>query len=281
MQRPSVFKPRFAGRSGFTLIEVVVFTAVLSGMALVFLSILVVITRVQVRESAVAEVNQQSHFILRTVEDLVMRSSVIQMESDAATSTLKLRMSSSTEDPTYIFLNDGKVYVRETDSGENMALSSDKVRVDELTFIKRSQGAAKDAVSVSISVSYNTENIQQYFTRKLVSGVERASAAVFDSSIVPSVSNTYGIGASQNDWKSINNTLYFANGKVGVGVLSPTQTLDVSGGIKISPSGSMPTCDTTRRGLIWMTIGFELDEEDVLYVCAKNSSAEFTWQRLN
>src|SRR5439155_3691810 len=79
-------------RSGFTVLELILFTAIFVGTGVIFITILLTITRVHVRQSAVAEVNQQSQFLLQTIQRNVASASLIEMQTDVATATLKLRM---------------------------------------------------------------------------------------------------------------------------------------------------------------------------------------------
>lgn len=58
------------------------------------------------------------------------------------------------------------------------------------------------------------------------------SAATFDSDIVPDVGGTYQLGASPEDWRSINNTIFFSGPNVGIGV-TPTAPLHVQGNLRV------------------------------------------------
>ena len=56
------------------------------------------------------------------------------------------------------------------------------------------------------------------------------------------------------------------SGNVGIGTSTPTQTLEVAGGIKVT-SGSQPACNDATRGTFWFTNGGS--SNDVMAVCAK------------
>ena len=228
-------------RQGLTLIELAVYAALFSVAAVAFITILVSVTRVQVRQNAVAEVSQQSQFLLQNIQRYVESSSLVEMDKDSATSTLKLRVSSSTFDPTLIYLSDGTVYLKEA-SGSPQALTSGQVNVLNLAFIKRANSSGKDSVNVSFTMEYDAPNAQQRFSQALNISVARVSAATFDSSIIPATSNVYKLGVAAGDWQSINDTIYFSSSNVGIGVSPPSSKLQVSGGdIYV---------DTTDKGLI-------------------------------
>ena len=275
-------KPHFSflisrfSRSGFTVFELVIFGALFSIISIVLVTVLVSIVRVQARQGAAAEVNGQSQFVLQTVQRLVEQSSIVEIPVDTPTSTLKLRMASSSGDPTYLYLQGGVVYLKETDSGAGQPLTSSRVSVTALNFTKRANGKGHDAVSVTFMVQNNAQNVQQRFVQLLQTSVTRVSAATFDSNIVPTTGNTYKIGLAAQDWQSINNTIYFSGGNVGVGVSNPGQTFEVNGGLRLNTVAGKPTCDSTQRGTIWMTESASL-VKDKLEVCVKNASDVYLW----
>lgn len=267
-------------KAGFTLLELLIFSGIFMGLAIVVTSILVVIVRVQARESGVAEVTSQSNFVLRTIQDTVERASFIDMVQDSATSTLKLRMASSSADPTYIYVAGGGVYIKETDAGTPVVLSSSRVTVSSLQFTRRSHAGSRDTVGVTMQVDFNTANLQQRFSQLFMTGIRKVSAAVFDSNLIPSASDTYRLGASAGDWKSVNNTIYFNGSNVGIGVITPVQKLEIDGGVKLNPGTSKPTCDSTARGMMWFTAAGS-GVSDALEVCIRNASTTYVWTQIN
>jgi type II secretory pathway pseudopilin PulG len=268
-----------ASKSGFTLIEIIVFMGIFSAMALVFLTILVVVSRIHVRESASAEVNQQSSYLLRTIEASVQGASLVELDADVSTTTLKLRMASSSIDPTYIYLSSAHVYIKEGNSGIPQQISSDRVDVTTLNFTKRQNPGAKDTVALGMSVSYHTSNLQQAFTQALSSGVSKVSAAVFDSNIVPNTGDTYKLGAAAGDWRSVNDTIYFSGSNVGIGTETPEQVLEVNGGLRLNPQDDItkPDCDATSRGTLWFTV--VKGGPDLLEVCMFDT--DYLWRQIN
>ncbi len=270
-------------RAGFTLLELLIFTGIFTGLAIVVTSILVIVTRIQARESGVAEVTSQSNFVLRIIQDTVQRASFIDMTQDSASSTLKLRMASTTADPTYIYVASGTVYIKETDSGTPAALSSSRVNVSTLQFTRRSHAGSTDTVSVSMQMDFNTSNVQQRFSQLFMTGVRKVSAAVFDSNVTPPVGvTTLTLGTAALPWKSINGLINFSGSNVGIGasMVSPTQKLEIDGGVKLNPSTSKPTCDSTARGMMWFTAA-AAGTSDAVEVCIRNSSSTYVWSQLN
>ncbi len=220
----------FSGRkrSAFTLIEMVIFTAIFTVTIIAFISVLISITRTQVRQSAVSEVNQQSQFVLQALQYYVERSSLIETTSTEAGTSITLRMKSSFEDPTLIFASGTQIYSKVgTDPAQ--ALTSDKVMVSNFSMTKKENAPGKDSLAVSFSISYNTTNPGQQFSQALQSAVARVNAATFDSGIFPNADNALKIGATSQSWQSINDAIYFSGSKVGIGG-TPGALFQVHGG---------------------------------------------------
>jgi type II secretory pathway pseudopilin PulG len=263
-------------RSGFTIIELLIFAALFSIIGVAFLSVLVSTIQVQTRQTAAAEVNQQTQFLLETIQRAVESSSGVEMSSNSASTTLKLRMSSSSTDPTYIYLSGTTAYLKQTDSGAVQQLTSDKVKVSNLTFTKRANPPGHDSVNVAFTVEFNTSNIKQAFLQNLQLSVARVGAATFDADVVPGTTNTYNLGVTSQVWQSINNIIYFSGSNVGVGVSSPGQTLEVNGGVRLNTSTSKPSCASAQRGTFWVTESAN-GTKDAVEVCVKNASDTYMW----
>jgi hypothetical protein len=208
---------------------VLIFTGIFALVIVGFMGIFVAVSQVAVRQGSSAEVASQSQFLLQTVQYYVERSSEIELAADTATSTLKLRMASSTEDPVIIALSGTAVTLQKA-GGVTTTLTSSKVNVTSLQFTLRRNPPGHDSVAVAATLQYNSANVRQAFTQALNTSLTRAFAATFDSNIIPTSGNTWALGASAGDWKSINSTIYFSGANVGIGVASPAKTLQVSGG---------------------------------------------------
>jgi type II secretory pathway component PulJ len=238
ISHPSFLKTR----RGMTLVELLIFAGLFSVISIIFVAILISVSRLQVRQGASTEVSTQSQFLLQNIQRLVEQSIAIEVPADVTTSTLKLRMADAT-DPTYVYISGTTAYLRETNGGTPQPLTSSRVQVTALNFVKRTNVRGKDAVAVDFTVSYNTQNIQQRFTQALDTTIARVSAATFDSDLRASSSNTFKIGAAAQEWQSINNTLFFGStNNIGVGGGVPaggTVKLQVdSGDLYVNSAGS-------------------------------------------
>ena len=216
-------------RTGFTVLELVIFSAIFALAAVSFITILISVTRVQVRQGAAAEVNQQSQFLLQTLQRYIEQSIMVDIASDTPTNNLKLRMAAA-YDPTYLYLENGRVYLKETDSGTPEPLTSTRVRVTDLSFVKRVNPSGHDSVNLSFALEYVAPTPEQKFMQALRTSVSRVNAATFDSNIIPSTGGQLKLGVSAEDWQSINNTIFFHGSNVGIGATPQNAKLQVSGG---------------------------------------------------
>jgi hypothetical protein len=268
------------GRGGFTLIELLLFAAIFVALSIGLVAILVSFTRVQVRQGAVAEVSQQSQFLSQTIQRYIEEASWVDLPVDTASTSLKLRTASSAIDPAYIYLENGVVYLRETDGGTPRALTSGKVTVSQLTFTKRSNAPGKDYVSFRYTVSYNSTNPQQQFAQSLQSAIARVNAATFDSDLVPPIGVTnLNVGVSGQKWQTINGIINFSGSNVGINVSGPTRELEVNGGLRLNTTAGIPSCGAANRGTLWFTQGDTAT--DTIQACIRNSDGStYAWNTL-
>ena len=167
---------------------------------------------------------------------------------------------SSYEDITFSVT--GEVLYLQEGSAASVALTSNKVKVDSLTFSKIEMAGAKDGVRVDITLSYNSDKPELAFSKNLISSVNRVAAITFDSDLLPDTNDLYSIGADNPRWKNgyfsgdlyvtgnqtltgnlavDTNTLYVdsASGYIGIGTTSPQRPLHIVG--SDGPVSSFPS----------------------------------------
>ncbi len=197
---------------GFSLIEMLIYISIFVAISAFLVSILIIFTQVHVRQTSINEVNDQISFVNNTVERLVRESSIIDMTSNVTTSTLTLRMASSTLDPTTIYLSDNTVYLREG-SYDPIPLTDSQIQVNDFSVTKYENPGGYAIVQVHITVSYNTEGQRAKYKRTTRTAISRVTAATFDSSLLPNTGSTYDVGESGTAWRYG----YFSAG-IGIGV---------------------------------------------------------------
>lgn len=250
-------------KSGFTLLELIIFSAIFSLISVVFVAMLVSITGVQLKQTASSEVNRQSQFVLQTIQRYVEGSSLVETEatstplhsillrmptgSNGTSSLINIYWESST-DPGDTY---STIYLK-TGSGAPEALTSSRVKVEDLTFTKYSRPNAHDSVSFVMALSYDgsTSTAKKFFQR-LATTATRVSAATFDTDLVPHPSAAdLSIGVAAYKWESVNDILHFPDGTndvyftgyVGIGDV-PSYPLHVQG-------DSLVTGNNTTQGVL-------------------------------
>lgn len=231
------------GRKGFTLIELIIFSAIFSLVSIIFVAMLVSITSVQLRQTASSEVNRQSQFVLETIQKYIQKSSLIETTSTPSQS-LVLRLptgvnqnSSGIQSQVRIYWETStiaSVIYLKIGSSTPEALTSSKVWVDDLTFKKYSRPDSHDSVNLTMALSYNAPNTSKKFFQKLSTTATRVSAATFDSDLVPAATtSSISLGVAGSMWLSVNQKIYFkqdgSNINIGINVQNPTKQLDVAG----------------------------------------------------
>jgi len=227
-------KQKDSTSSAFSLIEFLIYIAIFAVSSTFLVAILSAVTRVQVRQASTGEVNDQLQFLQHTIRRLVQQSSIIDMPAGVPASSLMLRMASSAQDPTQVYVSGAIVYIQEG-IGEPVALTDAKVTVDMFVVTKTENPGGNAVVHIDIAVSHNTTNPRAQFKRTVRTAITRVSAATFDSDIVPNTSAFLNIGNPTSQW----NNAHFA-GKVGIGTTLPAAPakLKLNGDITFSDSTS-------------------------------------------
>jgi len=197
-------------KKAFTLIELLLYTAIFAIVGSLMTGILLTVTQVQQRESAGTEITSQLNFVMQRLRQLVSESSNIEIDAGVTTSTLKLRMKDPAKDPTCISLVNGTIKLAEGPNSSNpnnctstiSDLTNNRVIVDTLNFKKFTQYPGHDTVSVDLQMTYNSDNPKSRVQRTLSTAIARVSAATFDSNLLPG-STSYEIGQQGASWGRI------------------------------------------------------------------------------
>ena len=156
-------------RAGFTLIELLLFSAIFTLIIGAFITIFLVIVKVQSNQSASNETAQQGQFLIQQLQYYIGSARLVDMSLDTATSTLTLResLASSTSDPMIFTVSSGTVYLQQGTTGTPFPLTSNRVTIADLSFIRHFNYSSSspfgiDSVSYSFTVSTNSGTQLQY-----------------------------------------------------------------------------------------------------------------------
>ena len=211
----------------FSLVELLLYVGILGIVGGLLTGILTTATKTQIQQTSQDKLSGELSFAMSTIQRLVQQSSVIDADAGTASSGLKLRMENLAQDPTLVYLNNGTIYIQQG-SSTPQALTDDQVSVSSLQFKKFSQHPGKDVVQIDIAMT-DASN-PNALARSLRSAVSRASAATFDSDLIPGTSNSYSVGVSGNTWKNaqFSGIVGIApGGQLGIGTLNPSYPLDI------------------------------------------------------
>ncbi len=254
-------KKNFLREEGFSLIELVIYIAIFTVSAIFLVAILTTITKIQTREGSVGEVNRQIGFIGDTLKRMVQNSSLVDMTFGTPTSTLRLRMSTSTDDPTLMYLSGTTVYLQQG-SANPVALTNSDVTVDNFLVTPYQNPGGTTIVQLDLSMTYNATNPAARLTRSLETSVARVSAAQFDSSVYPSSGGTLDLGTATYKWRngylsgtfSVDGQTTLGTGVAGATVLKSYGNIGFStstyGIVFVTPSGSCLLMTMTNAGAI-------------------------------
>ncbi|MCL5004665.1 MAG: prepilin-type N-terminal cleavage/methylation domain-containing protein, partial [Patescibacteria group bacterium] len=251
---------KFHKKSGFTLVELLVYTAIFAIASGLMIGIMTTMLRVNQRESASAEATSQLNFVMQTIQRLTRESSAIIVNSSSTNvdtddtiasqqTRLVLRMKDSKDpndtspdpnerDPIIIYAENNVIKMSEGKGAYKRIsdLTNSRVLADNLKFTKHTQYPGHDTVSIDIQLTYNSQNPDSKVSRALQTAIARVSAATFDSSILPG-STSYEIGQQGSPWSrtylndgtALNPSYTFGNDtSLGIFKVSGTSTIGFS-----------------------------------------------------
>ncbi len=242
------------------MIEFVVFVAIFAVTAIFMVSILTTVTRTQLRQSSVNEVNGQIAFVSNTIQRLVRESSLIANNDGVASTTLVLRRSSSALDTTKIFVDSGMtaIYLQEIDqngvTSTTVPLTSDKVKVTNFSATKYQTPGGAAIAQVDFTLDYNTVNPAARISRSWRGAITRVSAATFDSGLIPTSDGTLNLGSAVTKWNNgyFSNDVSIKNGNliVGTPLVIPLPTT-----VRVFSAGDVGFATSTRGIILWTPDG--------------------------
>lgn len=157
-------------RKGFSLVEVLVYTAIIGVVGTLLNGILISLLRIQNKQTASTEVAQQINFVILNIQRHVRESTSIDMPANTPGATLTLRKTDAAKDPTLIYKTGPTIYLKEG-AGSEIPLTTEDVNIDDLQFTKISASTGYDLAQFTVTMSYNTENPQRVFSKTISSAV--------------------------------------------------------------------------------------------------------------
>ena len=259
-------------RGAFTLVELLVYIAVFSVVAVFLVGILTTVTRTQVRQASVNNVTREVTFVADTIQRYVRAASAVESALGVPTSTLVLRMSTATvNDRVRIYANSAgtAIYVEEIPDGQAagmpVALTDDMVTVGQFLVTPLQNPGGTTIVAVDLTLVGASGKPGAQVARSWQSAIAKVSAATFDSNLLPvnGIGPNRGIGTNLLKWQDLflSGTIS-TDGGVGVGTMAPAApaklrstgdigvTTSTAGIVLTSPNGTCYRVGISNAGTL-------------------------------
>ncbi len=145
-------------KQGFTLIEMLVYTAIFSVMIFALVAYMSTLSQSQIRNQAVLEVNDQGVQALRVITQNLRNATVINSPTlGTSANSLSVNTTSAGTTPTLFTLSGGILYLTQGTNAA-VALTNNKVTVSNLSFSNVSRPSTFGTVKVSFTLTSITNS---------------------------------------------------------------------------------------------------------------------------
>ncbi len=150
-------------RGGFTLLELLLYFAIVSVMTLVISAFLFSILEARAKSRAIAEVEQQAGNAIQIISRTIRNAENVNFPAPSATSSsLSLDVWDAAKDPAIFDVSGAALRIKEG-TGAEIALTSSRVVVSNPVFSNLSRAGTFGVVRVQFTLSYvNPENRNEY-----------------------------------------------------------------------------------------------------------------------
>lgn len=190
-------------RRGLTLIELLIFVGIFSVAVGGAIAILAVVTRVGSDQISQVSVQTEGQFITQQLQYYIRTARLAAMPQDTATGTLALTQPGAS-DFNFIYASSGTMYIKQGVNATPAALSSNKVKVSNLSFARHftlngsSSAYGRDSISYSFTLEANTSNTTMQFTESFQSAAALPTAVGKIALVQQAKGETGGAAGSVN-----------------------------------------------------------------------------------
>ncbi len=150
-------------KQAFSLVETLLYIAIVSTMVVALTSFLSVNQNTAARNQTVNEVEQQGTQIMQLITQTIRNAtSVTGPVVGTPGSTLTLVVSDSAKSPTIFDLSAGAIRIKEG-TGTAFNITSNRVTASGLTFTNLKPGTQRDSIKIQFTLSYNNPSGKQVF----------------------------------------------------------------------------------------------------------------------
>lgn len=234
---------------GFTLLELLIYIAILSGFLIVVVNLFLAVSTSSSREEARAEVQQNLRFAVQQItDDMRSASAIILPAGGGSGNTLELTVDAAS---TVYSIDNGVLQKTRNSVTENITSGNVTVSITNPIFVRSFNAGARPTVQISLEISYKDNGRSEYsFADKLqttISGNELPVDVVVAPSQVAGLTISIGDAQAVLGWEEpANGGSAITSYKVYRSTASSAEVLLDTGGC--ASLGNVLTC--TDTGLI-------------------------------
>jgi prepilin-type N-terminal cleavage/methylation domain-containing protein len=151
-------------QKGFTLVEVLVATALIVMLLGSLVSFSILLAQAQARSKVVAEVENQGLFFMQTVTQSIRNAQSINLPATSTSaSTLSLAYANAAQSPTVFALSNSAAMMAQGSTSAAMLISP-QVQVSNLTFQNLSASGTPGVIRIQFTVSYASSSGSSIYT---------------------------------------------------------------------------------------------------------------------
>ncbi len=162
---------RVFARKGFTLVELLLYVAIVSLMVSTIVYFSITILEARVKNQTIAEVEQQGVQVMQIIAQTVRNSTDINAPAQGTSAaTLSMNTYTGSNNPTIFDVSGGVIRMKEG-SGSPVPLTNSRVTVSGLTFQNLSRANTPGVIRVQFTITYiNNSGRNEYGFSQVFSG---------------------------------------------------------------------------------------------------------------
>lgn len=154
---------------GFTLIEVIIYTAIIGLVLTSIISLTLSFTFVKNKSYAIQEVNNSLRLGLDLMSQKIKSAQDVNLVDSIFNSdpgTLSLAMADADKNPTIINLNqdDGVLQIKEG-AFDPVYITGNKIKITNLTFSSATASSSKESIVIMLTASYQGDSKDFFYTQ--------------------------------------------------------------------------------------------------------------------
>ncbi len=151
---------KFRNRKAFTLIETLIYIAILGGLLAYFISFTLSISNSRSKSYVASEVNANARIALETIAQKIrLADDVVQPDLGASSDTLSLDMPDTGNHLVFSLEQGVLIY---TQASNSYNITSDEVNITNLLFTNLRAGDERDNINIVLTIEYRDSDSQEY-----------------------------------------------------------------------------------------------------------------------